>query len=154
MQGDKSNEPNYYEVSADMKVLEGLLSALEGAICAIDVPPSGFTAPGVFLFELLKRVGVDSLEKAFMLVRKLDAAAELLAEDAADTGGRQAHHHRNGHAAGWLNLSWRTLLSKQEIQLGYITQIWWHDKDTVHRRFTGGCSRIHLGSPHLTHTSV
>ena len=48
----------------------------------------GFTAPGTFLFELLGRVGVTPATM-FPLIRTLESAAELLADQALDAGNRQ-----------------------------------------------------------------
>ena len=50
---------------------------------------AGLTAPGAFLFELLGRLGITG-ESVFPMLRLMDAAVEVLADDGAAKGRKCA----------------------------------------------------------------
>ena len=65
-------------MSSDLLTKQGVLHAA-----------AGFTAPGEFLFELLGRLGITG-ESVYPLLRLMDAASEVLADDGAAKGRKCA----------------------------------------------------------------
>ena len=82
-------EPNYFQVATEMKIVREMLKALEGAIAAVDCSGSqGFTRGGIFMYELLSKMKVASQEDLWRLINKLDQATTLIADDATEKGRR------------------------------------------------------------------
>lgn len=83
------DEPNYFQMATEMKIVREMLKALEGAIAAVDCSGSqGFTRGGIFMYELLSKMKVASQEDLWRLINKLDQATTLIADDATEKGRR------------------------------------------------------------------
>ena len=85
----KDGERNYIELATEIRILREMLKALEAAIAAVDCSPqNGFTKPGLYMYELLAKMHVHTQEDLQKLILKLEEAAELVAEEAAESGRR------------------------------------------------------------------
>lgn len=68
-------------------VAQEVLLKLEADIAALPIGQDGFTAPGVFMFELLAKVNLKEETFGFML-QLLEQAMDLLSDEALAAGRR------------------------------------------------------------------
>lgn len=66
-------------------LLQEVLLKLEADIAALPIGQDGFTAPGVFMFELLAKVNLKEETFGFML-QLLEQAMDLLSDEALAAG--------------------------------------------------------------------
>lgn len=89
MPEQREGERNYIELAAELRIVREMLKALESAIAAIDCAGhSGFTKPGLYMYELLASMRVHTQEDLQKLILKLDEAADLVADEALESGRR------------------------------------------------------------------
>lgn len=82
-----------------MKIVREMLKALEAGIAAVECTgTAGFTRAGVFMMELLSKMRVSNQEDLWRLIAKLDQAAMLVADDAAESGRRSPPPSPHQHA--------------------------------------------------------